>query len=60
MAKRFKKSAEAPMMKGKPNPPSDLSPKGAAVGGTDTAKKSFTKSIKAEKRYQPKVVLKGG
>lgn len=57
---KFSKAAAGPMQKGKPNPPSDLSPKGAAVGGTGTAKKTFTKSIKAEKRYAPKVVIKGG
>lgn len=45
----------------KASPPEGATnPKAPAVAGTKDSKKTFQKSIKAEKRYQPKVVMKGG
>ena len=51
MKNRFKKASP-------PDAPGN--PKAPAVAGQKDSKKSFNKSIKAEKRYQPKVVMKGG
>ena len=45
----------------KGSPPDGASnPKAPPVAGQKDTKKKISKSIKAEKRYQPKVVMKGG
>lgn len=44
----------------KSSPPTGAtSPSAPAVAGTKEQKKTFNRSIKAEKRYTPKVVMKG-